>query len=106
MHDGLVNQHNVERAAKVVLELGAESFSRLSDKEPVLAEFINDSATQIAGKMTLAGCEDRVVRGVYSDTLTTMVIALEALRNGHYDLWRTDGSTPLEVPADDTEASG
>lgn len=108
MHDGLVNQHNVERAAKVVSRLGSESLLRLSDKEPVLAEFINDSVTHIAGKMTVAGCDDRVVRGVFGDTLATMIIALEALRNGHYELWLTEVSTPIEADAspDDTEDSG
>ena len=54
------------------------------------------AATQIAGKMALTGCSDVIVRGVYGDVITTMVIALEALRDGHFQLWQCENSSPIE----------
>lgn len=95
MHDGLVNICNIERAVESVVKLGPDSLGRLSEVEPVLADYIDESATRIAGKMIRSGCEDSVARGVAAELITTAVIALEALRDGHYGLWRSDASTSI-----------
>lgn len=100
MHDGLVDISNVENAAEAVNTLGSESLTWLADIEPVLADWINESATRLAGKMVLAGCDVDTVRGFVTESVSTTLVAIEALRDSHYRLWAADNSSP-DMPHQD-----
>jgi hypothetical protein len=49
-----------------------------------------------AGKLALAGAPTEVVQGVYHDVLTIVLTGIQALRRGHFELWKdTMAGSPL-----------
>lgn len=63
-------------------------FEHLQQQEPVLAGHIGESLIAIAGRLALSGAPTELVQGVHGDLLHLVLGALQALRFGHYRLWR------------------
>jgi len=60
----------------------------LAQQEPVLGGFIQEKLAALAGQLALSGASTPVVRGVYREALLVVLGSLQALRLGHYQLWR------------------
>jgi hypothetical protein len=56
--------------------------------EPILAAFIHESLAAVAGKMALSGAPTEIVQGVHEDVLGIVLTCHQALRLGHYELWK------------------
>lgn len=93
MHDGLVNSCNIEKAIAAVSQSSDSPIERFSEQEPLLADFVEDFAARIAGKMVCSGVDAEITRGAVGEVVVSTVIALEALRNAHYELWKADNQT-------------
>src|SRR5262245_58652272 len=73
-----------------------EALAELAKTEPALAAFIGQQLTSTAGKLALSGAPTPVITGLHTDVLTTVLTSIQALRRGHYQLWRdTLTDTPL-----------
>ncbi len=87
--DGLVDNGIVERTG-----LRASERNRLSaidclrQREPVLASYISDEISKIAGRLALGGAPGEVVRGVSADMEFFAAKIYIALDLGHNELWK------------------
>jgi len=90
MHDGLVNSCNIENAIATVSQSEDSPIKRFSGQEPLLAEYVEDFATRVAGKLVCSGVDAEITRGAVGEIVVSTIIALEALRNAHYELWKAD----------------
>jgi hypothetical protein len=85
----LVEPEYLVRAGQAVAMKGsAEALDALGKSEPALASFVFDRLTAVAGKMALSGAPTPVVQGVHEDCLTLVLTCVQALRLGHYALWK------------------
>lgn len=76
-------------AGQQVTNLGAgNSLEGLGKHEPALACYINEAAAGIAGKLSLSGAPTPVVQGLHEDMLAIIMTSIQALRRGHYELWK------------------
>ncbi len=88
--DGMLTTHKmIARAKKRLTKQGSTaSLGDLTTLEPVLAEYIDNTSTQIVGKLALAGAPTELVQAVHEDVLKVVLTAIAALSRGHYKLWR------------------
>ena len=85
----LVEPEHILRAHEVVAARGGEGgLNDIGQAEPALAAFLQHNLTAIAGKLALTGAPTPVVQGVHEDILAVVLICIQALRHGHYALWR------------------
>lgn len=72
---------------------------RLTELEPELANFVDTRATSIAGRLALSGAPNAVTEGVFEDVMSCVLVAISALREGHFQLWKDTeiGSRLLEI---------
>jgi hypothetical protein len=93
----LVEPGHITSAGQQVAGAGAEqSLDRLAEAEPALAYYVRHSLAALAGNLALSGAPTEVVQGNHEEVLTTILVCLAALRQGHYDLWKdTLEGTPL-----------
>ncbi len=82
------NDHLVQAQSQLAEVDTGEAVKRFSESEPVLASYLFNNLAIIAGKQALSGVPTPVVQGSYEDTVTLVLTCLEALRRGHYDLWK------------------
>jgi hypothetical protein len=85
----LINPEFIVEAQQRVAGRGTgkslESFAKL---EPALAAYIYEATAAIAGKMVLAGAPSEVVQGSHEDMLAVILTCIQAVRLGHYALWK------------------
>ena len=85
----LVEPEHINSARREVAgKAGFERLKELAQFEPALASFIYDSLTHVAGKLALSGAATELVQGSHQDTLNVILTCVQALRHGHYALWR------------------
>lgn len=65
-----------------------ESLNSIGESEPAMATFIHESLAAIAGKLVLTGAPTQVVQGSHEDMLTVILTCVQALRRGHYEMWK------------------
>jgi hypothetical protein len=102
----LVEPKFIARACRDVARRGgAEVLDEFGGQEPALAAYLRESLAAAAGKLALAGAPTPVVQGVHEEVLTVALTCVQALRQGHYALWKdTLTGTPLARLAEDFEA--
>ena len=81
-------QHIVSARQDVAAKGGPETLSEIAGTEPVLASFVFESLAAIAGKLALSGAPTPLVQGSHEDMLALVLTCVQALRRGHYELWR------------------
>jgi len=85
----LINTEFIVKARQDVAEEGTgKSLAGFAQLEPALAGYIYESTAGIAGKMALAGAPTEVVQGSHEDMLAVILTCVQALRRGHYELWK------------------
>ncbi len=85
----LVEPDHVTAAFEDVARRGGEdALTALAETEPALAGFIAQHLAAMAGRLALSGAPTPVVSGVHGEALATVLTAVQALRRGHYHLWR------------------
>lgn len=94
----IVPEMIVKAHVKIAKAESNEAFEELKQREPVLGSWIEQEMLSLAGKMGLSGTSHQVLVGSYNDFESILLTALEAVRSGHYALWRDSLSgTPLEA---------
>jgi hypothetical protein len=85
----LVEPKFIARACREVARRGgAKVLDELGGHEPALAAYLRESLAAAAGKLALAGAPTPVVQGVHEEVLTVALNCVQALRQGHYALWK------------------
>jgi hypothetical protein len=80
--------HILNARQAVAAKGGAEALGEFGQAEPALATFIGESLAAVAGKMSLSGAPTEVVQGVYEEVLVVLVTSVQAMKRGHYELWK------------------
>jgi hypothetical protein len=65
-----------------------EALTAVGQSEPAMAAFIHESLATIAGKLALTGAPTQVVQGSHEDMLAVVLTCVQALRRGHYEMWK------------------
>jgi hypothetical protein len=85
----LVEPEHIIRARQEVAAAGGdETLAALGQSEPALASFLFDGLSAVAGKLALSGAPTPLVQGAHEELLTLALTCVQALRRGHYDLWK------------------
>jgi hypothetical protein len=85
----LVEPEHIAGARQEVAARGSgEYLNEVASTEPALASFIYESLAVVAGKLTLAGAPTEVVQGSHEEVLAVVLTCVQALRRGHYELWK------------------
>jgi hypothetical protein len=85
----LINPEFIIQARQEVADQGAgKSLAGFAKLEPALAAYIYETTAGIAGKMALAGAPTEIVQGSHEDMLAVILTCVQALRRGHYELWK------------------
>ncbi len=66
----------------------AEGLAALARREPVLAVFLAERLATIAGRLALSGAPPEVVQSSHEEMLTLALTCIQALRRGHFELWK------------------
>ena len=96
----LTTQEMIHDASTQLNEAGWNAWNqRLTELEPELANFVDTRATVIAGRLALSGAPNAVTEGVFEDVMRCVLVAISALRQGHFQLWKDTevGSRLLEI---------
>jgi hypothetical protein len=64
------------------------ALNTLAESEPAMAAFVHESLAAIAGKLVLTGAPSQVVQGSHEDVLAVLLTCVQALRRGHYEIWK------------------
>jgi hypothetical protein len=88
--DGMLVEpaHIVSACQDIVNKGAAHALEEFGGTEPALASFIRDSLAGVAGKLSLSGAPTEVVQGSHQEVLTTVLTCVQALRRGHFELWK------------------
>jgi hypothetical protein len=85
----LINPEFIVKARQEVGDQGtSKSLANFAQLEPALAAYIYEATAGIAGKMSLAGAPTEIVQGSHEDMLAVILTCVQALRRGHYELWK------------------
>jgi len=102
----LVEIEHIESAQTDVATKGCCQFlSDLAQMEPHLTSFIYERLAVIAGKLSLSGAPTELVQGSHEDMLALVVTSVQALRRGHYELWKDTMSDTRLAQLDPTSAA-
>lgn len=110
----LVEPEMIAEAYRAVLEAeDGKAFEELKQREPVLGSWAKQEMLCVVGKMGLSGAPHEVLVGAFNDFTSILLTALEAVRSGHYALWKdsfseTSFESPLneEMEGESIEATG
>ncbi len=80
--------HIISARQAVAAKGGAEALGNFGQAEPALASFIHESLATVAGKLSLSGAPTELVQGAHEDVLGIVLTSVQALRHGHYELWK------------------
>jgi hypothetical protein len=84
----IVDPEHIVKALQKVAPHPQRSLARFQQQEPALAAFIGDQLSALAGRLALAGAPTDVVQTAHAEALRVVLGSVEALRRGHYDLWK------------------
>jgi hypothetical protein len=85
----LVEAEHIASARENVAAKGAgESLDEFAKTEPALASFICERLIFVAGKLSLSGAPPELVQGSHEDVLAVVLTCVQAMRRGHYALWK------------------
>jgi hypothetical protein len=81
-------EHATVAFEDVARSSGEDALNALAATELALAGFITQQLAAVAGRPALSRAPTPVVSGVHGEVLSTVLTAVQALRRGHYHLWR------------------
>ena len=81
-------EHIVSARQDVAVKGSSESLSEFAQTEPALASFIYEGLAVVAGKLSLSGAPTELVQGSHEDVLAVVLTCVQAIRRGHYALWK------------------
>jgi hypothetical protein len=81
-------EHIVSARQDVAVKGSGESLNEFAQREPALASFIYEVLVSIAGRLSLSGAPTEVVQGSHEDVLEVVLTCIQAMRRGHYALWK------------------
>jgi hypothetical protein len=81
-------KHIVDARQDVAAKGNAQVLQEFAQSEPALASFIFEGLTVVAGKLALSGAPTELVQGSHEDVLAMVLTCVQALRRGHYELWK------------------
>jgi hypothetical protein len=85
----LVEPEHIVSSHEDVAARGCEKvLGEVGSTEPALASFIHQSLASVAGKLALSGAPTPLVQGSHEEVLTLILTCIQALRRGHYELWK------------------
>jgi hypothetical protein len=85
----LVEPEHIISARQEVVAKGSDEFlNEFAGTEPALASFVCESLATIAGKLSLSGAPTPLVQGSHEEMLTLVLTCVQALRRGHFALWK------------------
>jgi hypothetical protein len=85
----LVEPHHIISARQHIASKGnADALTEVGQVEPALASFISESLVTVAGKLALSGAPTEVVLGSHEEFLLLVLTCIQAVRRGHYELWK------------------
>lgn len=85
----LVDFEHIARARQDVAAQGTgPAMNEFAATEPALASFIFEGLAVVAGKLSLSGAPTELVQGSHEDVLAVLLTCVQALRRGHYALWK------------------
>jgi hypothetical protein len=85
----LVEPEHITSAGQDVATKGnSQSLTEFAQTEPALASFICDRLAVVAGKLSLSGAPTELVQGSHEDVLAVVLTCVNAMRLGHYALWK------------------
>ncbi len=88
----LVAAKHLLAARKGIADPGVlPALATLSEREPVLANYIGEALAAMSGRLALSGAPTDLVRGIHQESLLVALSALEAQRAATYELW--EGTT-------------
>lgn len=82
------HQHIVTARQDVAAKGSGQALNEFAQTEPALASFIYDGLAVVAGKLSLAGAPTELVQGSHEDMLAVVLTCVQAMRFGHYALWK------------------
>jgi hypothetical protein len=97
-------EHLVRASQDIATKGGAEALDALGKSEPALASFVFDRLSALAGNMALSGAPTPVVQGIHEDCLMLVLTCVQALRHGHYALWKDSLPAGLRARLDPSPA--
>jgi hypothetical protein len=80
----------------------AEALEELGKGEPALASFIHESLAAGSGKLALSGAPTELVQSAYQEALAVVLTSVQALRRGHYEIWKDAMTGTRLAQLDDT----
>jgi hypothetical protein len=85
----LVESEHIISARRDVASKGSgESLNEFAQTEPALASFIYEGLASVAGRLSLSGAPTELVQGSHEDVLAVVLTCVQAMRRGHYALWK------------------
>ena len=81
-------EHIVSARQDVAVKGSGESLNEFAQREPALASFIYEGLVSVAGRLSLSGAPTEVVQGSHEDVLEVVLTCIQAMRRGHYALWK------------------
>jgi hypothetical protein len=81
-------EHIVNARQDVAAKGSGQSLTDVAQTEPALASFICESLATVAGKLSLSGAPTELVQGSHEDVLSVILTCVQAMRRGHYALWK------------------
>jgi hypothetical protein len=84
----VVPTHIISARQDVAAKGSGDALTEFGRCEPALASFIHESLATVAGKLSLSGAPTELVQGTHEEMLAVVLTCLQALRRGHYELWK------------------
>ena len=81
-------EHIISARQDVAVKGSGEFLKEFAQREPALASFICDGLTSVAGRLSLSGAPTELVQGSHEDMLAVVLTCVQAMRRGHYALWK------------------
>ena len=81
-------EHIVNARQEVAGKGSGQSLNEFAQAEPALASFIYEGLAVVAGKLSLSGAPTELVQGSHEDVLAVVLTCVQAMRRGHYALWK------------------
>jgi hypothetical protein len=81
-------EHIVSARQDVASKGSGQSLNEFAESEPALASFIYKGLASVAGRLSLSGAPTELVQGSHEDVLAVVLTCVQAMRRGHYALWK------------------
>jgi hypothetical protein len=81
-------EHIVSARQDIAVKGSSQALNEFAQNEPALASFIYEGLAAVAGRLSLSGAPTEVVQGSHEDVLAMVLTCIQAMRRGHYALWK------------------